>query len=332
MGCFDNFIGIDNCGSENPTSGKYLIDGGITLRELNLFAGQDFTDGVALGESKINNSINLVTNDIHNHFGSKYKTKTLLDSQRVGYFNENMTVKSGANEYRGIRLKNYNESSFLAINIHSIDLFIDYSGSVDILIYDVTQNKLLDTIEATTVADVINNITVNKTYYSDKKHFDIAIVYQSSGINSYATTISSSGCTSCNATSLYPVNGYIKAVSVRSSGTFLANTLESMSHMSGVSVNYSIECDFNKFICLHANRLAIPIIYKASSEVMTYAMYNSERVNYETINVDQLKERRDFYEMQYREQMDTILKNIEVPNDKTCFLCTQKLNTRLLMP
>ena len=333
MGCFDGLIGIDGCGNDTPTSGKHLKDGGISTNELNLIAGQDYADGAEFGNAKINFATQLISQDIYNHFANKYRSVSLLDNGVCGRFDENMIVKTGASEYRGIETRLYNESSYLRLYVKTIKFFTDFDGDIDILVYDLKQNKLLDTITITSVANEISSVTVNKYYYSEKSNLDIAFVYDSTGINSYQTSVGGSGCTNCNKNKFFNCDPYLQGKGVYKTGTdFINSNMQGLGHTAGVSLEYSVECDHEKWICANANMLAIPIIYKASSEILNYAMFQTERTNYETMDVAQIKERRDFYELQYREYMDKLLSNIDVPNDNTCFLCKQKVRTRQLMP
>jgi len=333
MGCFDNLIGIKYCEGDEPSSGKYLKDGGVTLSELNTFAGQDYVDGIELGEGKIKHATDLIINDIHNHFSNKYKSKTIKDNGRIGYYNENMQTKASTNGFAGISVKLNNRGTFTSIFIKDIELFTDYNGDVDVLVYDLYQNKLLDTLTLTSVANEVSVLSVNKTYSSDANILELAFLYDTTDIISYKTTVSATGCKTCSINAYASCDTYTGAKGVYKNGSsFITSNMYGLGHTAGMSIKYAIECDFNKWLCLHTNRLAIPIIYKASSEIITYAMYNTERTNYNTIDKEQLKERRDFYELQYREQMDAILKNMDVPMDNICFECKQKLTTRQLMP
>lgn len=333
MGCFDNLIGIQYCESEAPLSSKYLKDGGITLSELNTFAGQDYADGIQLGEEKIKHATDLIVNDIHNHFSSKYKAKTIKDNGRIGYYNENMQIKSSTDSFAGIDIKINNRGTFTSVYVKDIELFTDYSGEIDIFVYDLYENKILDTFTLTSVANEISVLSINKTYSSDANVLELGFLYDTIGINSYKTTVNASGCKTCSINAFTNCDTYTSARGVYKEGSsFVTSNMKGLGHTAGMSIKYAIECDFSKWLCLHSNRLAIPIIYKASSEIITYAMYNTERTNYNTMDKEVLKERRDFYELQYREQMDAILKNMDVPTDNVCFECKQKLTTRQLMP
>lgn len=333
MACFDNFIGIEYCESETPTSGKYLKDGGISLHELNAIAGVDYTDGIAFGEAKISHAISLIENDIYTHFASKYKAKSLIDNGRIGNIVDNMVEVTGSNQLRGVQMKITQKSDFIKLYIKDVEIFCNYTGNIPIYIYDVKQNKLLDTFTLASTADTVCSVSVNKHYYSGQRDLSIAVLYNANNITSYKTTIGTTGCAKCEINNFTFCDKFLSARGVYKSGTTVTQGgLAGLGHTGGISVNYNIECDQENWICLHKKTLALPIIYKASSEIMTYAMYQSERTNFETMDKDMIKERRDFYELQYREQMDSILKNIDVPSDTNCFICKQSTVTRQLMP
>lgn len=333
MGCFDNYIGIEYCESDAPTSGKYLKDGGISLHELNMIAGTDYADGIQFGNEKINHAIALIENDLYAQFASKYKAKTIISNGRAGHVLDDMVVTSGTAQLRGVHLKFTQKSDFIRLYLKDIEFFGDFTGEIDFYVYDVKQNKLLDTFTMDAVADEVTSVDVNTYYKSGQKDLSIAILYDATGVNSYKTTIGLKGCAKCEINRFTNCDAFISAKGVYKSGTsVLENGLNGLGHTGGVSLNYSVECDHNAWICLFKQVLALPVIYKASSEIMTYAMYQSERTNFQTMDKEQMKERRDFYELQYREQMDAIIKNIDVPNDSNCFICTSKVRTRQLMP
>lgn len=333
MACFDNYIGIEHCDSDAPSSGKYLKDGGISLHELNMIAGTDYTDGIAFGEAKIDHAVSLIQNDIYSHFANKYKSKSLIDNGRVGHVLDNMIEVTGANQLRGVQLKFTQKADFIKMYIKDVEIFCNYTGNIPIYIYDVKQNKLLDTFTLVSVADEVSTISVNKYYTGTQKDLSIAVLYNANNITSYKTTIGSTGCARCEINNFTFCDKFVSARGVYKSGTVVTQAgLAGLGHTGGISVNYSIECDQENWICIHKKLIALPVIYKASSEIMTYAMYQSERTNFETMDKEMMKERRDFYELQYREQMDSILKNIDVPADTNCFICKQSTTTRRVLP
>jgi len=334
MECFENFIGIESCEGVTPISGKYLVDGGISRRELDLFAGSDYEDGLQLGNAKIKHSIEFIKNDFYLKFNSKFKGESILDGARVGHYEENLSTYSAYTGKRGIALKLLNKSSFLSIYLQKIELFTDYTGDVTVSIYDVYQNKVLDTVVVTCVANEVSSAWVEKTYKIDKKNVHLAVLYDTTGIQQYKSYVNKTGCKHCEVDKYVECGTYVtsKGVQIENGQNVIDSNLKGTGHTGGISLMYSVNCNHENFICLHKNMLILPIIYKASSEICTYALYQTERLNYANIDVEQLKERRDFYEMNYREQMSNILSNIDVPKDSICFDCKNRIVSRRLMP
>ena len=197
MACFDNYIGIEHCDSDAPSSGKYLKDGGISTHELNMIAGQDYVDGVEFGNAKINHAISIIQNDIYSHFANKYKAKSLIDFGRAGHVADNMIEQSGSNQLRGVQLKLTQKSDFIKVYIKDVEIFCNYTGDISLYVYDVKQNKLLDTFTLTSVTDEVSTVSIDKHYYSNQKDLNIAFLYNANGIKSYKTTIGSVGCARC---------------------------------------------------------------------------------------------------------------------------------------
>lgn len=334
MGCFDDIIAIGGCEEATPSSGVYLRDAGVSIDDLGYMFGVEYSDGQALATDKIRVATNLVVNELSANFASKYITNGILDNQRVGYFLENKPVKTGVNQLQGIDLDIKNTNSYISIYIDKIQMHVNYTGNITVNIYDAIQNKVLDTFVVATTAGVITDKIINKTYQSDKKRLHLVIAYNANGIDSYETSLTSSGgCSSCQLGSYIPLNQYVYAKPVYvSSSTVIDENIFGLSHTSGLSVLYSIKCNHEEWLCRYKNEIAWPIAYKACAEIIQYAIYQSSRANQKKFNEDQLKERWNLYNSNYTKYMKNITSNIVIPNDPKCFACKDLTRTRITLP
>src|SRR6185369_7861854 len=99
----------------------------------------------------------------------KFKASSLLDDSRIGHFNDNLKMIAGDGNLKGINIDLCNSESFLNLFISEMSLQVDKTGDVNILVYDLIQNKLLDTLTIACVANEVSTIYPAKEYYSAKK-------------------------------------------------------------------------------------------------------------------------------------------------------------------
>lgn len=334
MGCFDNIIGIGGCEEATPSSGVYLRDAGISIDDLAYMFGVEFADGIELANDKIRVATNLVVNELSTNFSSKYITHGILDNQRIGYFLENKPVKTGVNQLQGIDLVLRNTDSYISLYVDKIQMHVNYTGNITLNIYDVIQNKVLDTFTVATVAGVISDHAINKTYQSDKKRLHLVIAYNANGIDSYETNLTSTGgCSSCQLGSYQSLNNYVQVKSVYvSSATVIDSNIFGLSHTSGISVLYSLKCNHEDWLCRYKNEIAWPIAYKAAAEIVQYSIFQGKRANQTNFEAEKMRERWNLYDSNYNKYMTNIMKNIVIPNDPKCFACKEITKTKIMLP
>jgi hypothetical protein len=174
---------------------------------------------------------------------------------------------------------------------------------------------------------------VNKTYSSNKRKLDLIFVYDTEGLYSNTTQLDYDGCATCtgytysnNFVSVQPINLLESAAKIRSS-------LTSASHTYGLSINYSISCSLDNWMCEVSNFMALPILYKTGIEILQYAIYYSTRQN-SSVNIDaeRNKERLAMYTQAYNEALDATIKKINMPKYDVCFKCEEYLKSAIILP
>jgi hypothetical protein len=211
------------------------------------------------------------------------------------------------------------------------------SQAVTIYVIDLIQGVIIDTLTIDSVSNEIIRKTYNKTYKSSRKKLDLFIGYDSTGIDSNNTIPFPVTCRSCNANGGWGTSSFLryKAAKLSTGGQLIVDNLVSSDDTGGISINYNIACNHTDWLCSISNTIALPVLFKTASVIMSWGIRNSgnEQINTRnTINIDKLKERETAYEFAYREEMDAILKNINTPTDERCFLCTQKSRTVVMLP
>lgn len=331
--CFKNLIGLRGCISDTSTSGIYLDDIGITIDELNQYITGYYT-GEQLFKDKFKFSLELIANAIHTYLSPKYKAHSVVASARAGMYLDNKVAVSGeANQLKGINFEFCNDDSYLDLYIASISLHTNFTGDIDVYVYDLIQNRLLDTIVLTATAEEISEVFVNKTYKSDRKRLNIAIVYDSENITSYKGQLKN--CSSCGDPYIHNTYTHIRGVKVPEFLDKLKRNVTPQSDTAGMSIEYSVSCNHSDYLCAKNNMIAIPILYRTAAELMEYGLNispNSRTNTTITINRDILKDRIDFYNKKYEESMKNLLHNILLPTDVKCFVCNEKGKHTVILP
>lgn len=330
MECFKDLIQVrDLCNAPAPKSSIYIDDVGVSLADIESFITAQYSTAAEYFEARSEHAVREMTNTIYNYFQGNYNASSLVDSHRLGVYNGTQSLKTGAN-YRGIQMVFNQSDTFFNVSIGEISLLVNYNGTVTIEVWDLLQNKQLDTIDIITTAGQISTVYLQKQYASAKQPLNLFIGYDATMIDSYTTPIKSGLC--CGKVSCS--NSYVSAYGVEVDGPFYDSNTTAINHTSGLSVVYDVACDHMSWLCSHAANLALPLAYKTAEILVADAAYNTsgERAtNHHTINIDQLKERHSFYVSKYKEIMSNWLGNMQLPNNR-CFQCNTPLRHKITLP
>jgi len=85
-------------------------------------------------------------NQIHNFLRPKYKGNTAIENFRIGQPEDNLRLIAGSGYLKGVEIDLCQSRSYLDVFVSEIALQLSATQSVDVLVYDLLQNKLLDTI------------------------------------------------------------------------------------------------------------------------------------------------------------------------------------------
>jgi len=333
--CFDNIIGVKGgCSATVGTSSLYIEDIGITPDECDFYINKQYQNGNELIQDKIRFASDLVSKLIANHFSASVITKSFIDSQLLGVPQDSLNLKAGiANNLGGISLSLINSQSYFNVFVNSISLQISVSQTVPVLVYDLISGTLLDTLNVVCVANKVSKLVVNKTYSSDKRKLDLIFVYNTTGLNSNTTLLSNYGCTTCNGFKYS--NYFISATPVYLpiAGQKIRSALASTSHTFGLSVNYSIQCSIENWLCQIANLMALPILYKAGEEIMNYAAFYSTRQT-SSVNIDAERnlKRLELYQKSFNEALEATIQKINLPKNDICFKCNEAVKHVIALP
>lgn len=333
--CFAEIIGYkDNCSTVEPSSGLYIEDIGITSKECDFYINSEYRNGGEFIADKIDFATTLVRKTIANHFSDYINTKSLLSSKMLGNYQDSLSLKSGAiNTLGGMSLLLNNANSYFNIYVNSISLQLSTTQSVNVFVYNLVTGELLDTIAISCVANKISTSYVNKTYSSNKRKLDLIFVYDTEGLYSNTCQLDYSGCSYCNGYTYSNNYVSVQPVYMTESDSKIRSSLTSTSHTYGLSLNYSIQCSLDNWLCDISNLMALPILYKTGIEIMQYALYYSKRqTSGVNIDAERNKERLAMYQTAYSEALEATIKKINIPQYDVCFKCDEYLRSAIILP
>lgn len=336
MACFDNLIGLKGgCGNDNlSTNALYLNTLGISREFIESIINEDYEDVDSFLSDKIFLASDQIKNDIYGHFTSKFNVTSIIEGVRLGQFYDYPTLVPAIQGYKGLQMRIWNETTFAKLYVSTIKTYFAYTGEVDLLVYDLKQGKLLDTITIDSIANEIVETRIDKVYKSEGEDLNIVFIYDASSFQSYATSFLNAGCVTCNRGGAYMQNKYVYSTGVTfDDGEPITQTyLNGQSDLGGISLVYSLECDHDAWICTHANFFVSAMLYKTAYLISQYADLMSN--TYSTANIDRekLKERMEYYEFEYNKRLEAGVKNLKLPSGDVCFSCNRLRMNKTILP
>lgn len=337
-GCFDDLIALKGaCSDVEPLSSLWLNDLGIDMAFVGQVITKDYTDAADFFNRKRDFAVRTVSNQIHNFLRPKYKANTVVENFRIGQGEDNLKLIAGSGFLKGIEIDLCQSRSYLDVFINEIALQISTTRSVDVLIYDLAQDKLLDTITVDCTANQISRVYVKKIYKAERRGLDLFIGYDSTAISGITTRLKKN-CLTCSGNYQSEIrNSFssIRAAQIDQSGQIIKGNLDYLNETGGLSVVHSLSCNHENWLCSISNQLAFPVLYKTAALIYDHALSASkdQRINTTvTINAEVLKERMDRMEFYYSEAMNNLLQNIKPPSDEICFACKDNLRHVIMLP
>ena len=331
--CFENLIGLrDVCEPATIKSCIWLNEVGISKFTIENIITPDYSSVKDFYDRHYEIAVDEVSNTINANFSNKYITNSLLEGQRLGFAQENLSSKAGISKYGGIQTELINTNSYIDFYVSEISLFTGTTGTVTVKVYDLYEGKEIDSIDVDCVAEEQSTVQVNKVYKSKRKNLKLFFGYDTTGINSYKTLIKNNLCcgkTTCSNEYISAKGGYSDAA------TFISSDIKSADHTFGMSLVYSLQCNHTDWMCSYLNLIALPIAYKMASNIFQFGLTGSQaqRMNtLVTIDYDKMLADQQWYENKFNERIGTVLKSIQTPSDSKCFQCRRTNGTKLVFP
>jgi hypothetical protein len=337
LSCLDGLIGIrGECGTPTvPTSNVYIQDiPFMTIKNADAGINEEMKSGFELIQDKMAFAKKLVVDDVTTFFSSRIKTASVIESETLGYFRDNLElINSEPGYYKGINIR-VDQYPYLELFLSSVTLQLDASINTNIYVIDLISGTIIDTVPITTVANVPTEKIFNKSYRTNKQRLNLFICFDSGVAGSYTNYLTPSvqgGCDSCMQKGYR--NTYLRASTMRLStgDTMIFNNLSGTSNASGISITYSLSCALEPFVCTIANKIALPILYKSASEILKELKYSRRLNSIVTIHSKDIEELQMEYENEYNSRMERLLERVSLPDD-ICFRCSPRVYSNVRIP
>lgn len=338
MSCLDNLVGVRGCGTDSE---EFFVNDltGIKIPDFDKAISPEHSNASAALTDIISFATKYVDRTIYNYFSSKYQLKTLIENDTLGYYYDNKEeVAAQATYLTGYEVR-IDSIPYLKYFIQGLRLFVNTSGIVPVYIYDLSQGKLLHTINVTAVAgEIVSVDDLDLSFLTKRQRLNLFIGYAST-FASYKTAYLSpytglrSGETCENVFCGKYRNGYIyyRSAKILSASAKIASNVESNTTGSGLSINYSLQCSFTEVMCNARNMFALPILYKAGELIMKELKHSKRLTGIVTFYGKSHDELMQEYQKEHSKEMENILINMNMP-ESICFSCNPAVRTVVALP
>lgn len=324
MTCLENVISVKGvCSPVVPSSGIYINKflPGVSISEVDAAINSETESAYDFIQDQIENAGLLISSHIRSHFAPKFNGKSVIQNGVSGFFLDNKVVVNSQSTYLVGKQIEADEFPYLEFFLSRIGLQINQTGTRDVFVYDLIQNKLLDTISCDVVAGEISYIDVYKTYPTNGQRLNLFICWLADQ-NYYRNDLIKGGCSSCSNNTYSNKYLTISTRKILNAGSKVDENTESLDY-DGLSITYSFNCSFDPFICSIKNLLAIPLAYKTGELILENMQYSKRNNSIITVFGGDHKELKQLYSDKYQFEMEAILQNMRLPND-ICFECNKR--------
>lgn len=335
MACLDNLIGVSRgCSTTTPSSGRYLNELpyiSIEVAEATINSEQE--SGKQLLTDKITQAQNELLVEFRQHLMPRMRVNSVIQNDRVGYYpSSRSVVNRTADTYKGIRI-DVNKSGYLKFYLNSFTLFLDATETVDVYLYDLLTGQELDTFSVNAVAGTPVVTQVDKGYSTNNQYSKYALVVSTTTANSYKTTIyrGYTGCVDCRSKPSKHPYATFYGTSIGAADTKIRENTVGTDNTFGLSIDYSLYCDVEPFICNMKDLLVQPLMYKAATLVLSEVKVSNRLNSIVLLHESEVSDLLDYYQNQYQMSLKVMLDTMRLPSD-LCFYCNARTQYQTRVP
>jgi len=325
MECLETLVGLQGgCAAVTSDAATYTAPH-VQRRELELIVDQnDYPSVDDLFADLRRQAAKELIAQVQSAFGGRYIAKTIIDQQTIGDAGTTLTASPAGVGYKGLKLNRYNELPNVGYRITRLGFLGQVTGNITFSFVDGLTGQVLGTKVIAAVAGQQVNVNVNALY----RVRTLLIVYPAT--NAGYKTVTGWGSDCCSCADFCRLNPLAQAIPITSA---TLPTVTNTNDMGGMSVDVSMECDHQTWLCGIREQLAMPMMWKVCELAMGYALFNTGRSNTKTVrDSDQLKDRQLMYRDNFNEAMRLALAQVNLPDDPWCFECVRSNRIAVAIP
>lgn len=325
LDCFDGLVW--NKAACSPVEGAASLQSiGIDETLIGKLTGPEDTVESMLSDCE-EHARAIMHNDVVGRFADRILPRTFLDRKHVGEACSTRSLTSGATGLHGLVIEVNQKASNALVRISSLGVYSDIGGVVPVKVYDLEDGREVASVDVTTVANELSEASVEIVLKASRRRKEYFIAAELASF--YCTGMSN--CGSCGDS--YTHGGAtIYGARVPNGSQPIKSNASRTSFTGGVSATVSVECDHGQILCELKGALALPYLYKVGQAIMIRGVHQMGRLNDQTLDREQLRERADDYGRQYVDAMANSLGRAILPDDPMCFSCAAKTRSTISIP
>jgi len=325
--CLEQLVGLNECTTE---FGYALNQLGLSPKQLDELLDDSYPNVEDMVDAMKNIAAKRLIADVTSGIPGSIKVNSMIENGSAGIFDDDKKTKTGG-DFRGIRMQVRNSSEFVNLVINSVSLFLNHSGAITVRIIDLTSGQNVGTVELTAVAGEIVKVPCEISLPSSRQNIRLAVVYDATGITSYNTTIFNNGCSNCGGGSQF-TSAYFSITGITATSPFLYQNTQVAQHTGGLSIEYSLQCATELWLCSARSLLGLPMLYATAVSIYEYAIFNTSQFSdQKTINFERNQQRYAIAQTEYQDKLQKVINSIQYPQGR-CFVCDGRVSIISRLP
>lgn len=338
MGCLNDYIGIRWCGgSASAPSSLYINDlPGLSIKQFNSITDEENSTFLSVWNNIQSRAEKRFTLDVREAMGAKYRLKSLAQGVNLGkiplyddYLNNLVTVPQGSSNFLHIDLVNnydteYTPSPLLQVHIQTISFYnpageLSVGDLMELNIYDsnaLGSDPLYTNSTYAIYQEGWNDFEVNQTFPATSTSQQPIQLHLSFGAIGFDVD-----------TMKVKLNNNIQNLSCCGVKVYANLEEESLTYSAGITATFNVTCSWEGLICQNKNLFSRAFWYLCGIEFLTELIYSTTLSKWTTIGMNQMKDLRAEYEVEYQKSLKQVADGMYLDCD-CCLDCASPVQIR----
>jgi hypothetical protein len=314
--CLQNLVGYNNrCPSDEFMESINQLEG-MQLSMIDKITSDEYKSAVDLINTKIALSIKQIETDVIIALREKMEIDTTVYNGRAGWIQTPLVLDPALPIYKGIYVNEYNMEN-QSIFIDSLSLITDYTGNVEVKLFNCLTGQQIDSAIVPCVAGVQASKQVNWVLTPTNHNIYYFIGYDATLVDAYQTQGYDRGMYSQTIALDVPI--------------IYDNFRNSSLGSGGLGLIYSISCSLHPFICSNKPFLKMPLLYLCALNIVKEALVTRRLSSVGLTHKEQLKIMEVEFEGKYKQYMNAFVQGCKIPVDR-CFKCNTRTHYKQVIP